>query len=200
MAKLISKVYGDALFDYALENNLIEQTYEEAIDINYIFKTSKELRDFVNNPIISTEDKKKSIHDIFINNVWKGNFAKILSVFRLDSLIKGKNTKILSFLYIIIDKGRAKDINNIFDYFLSRVREYKNIAVAYVESARELNNTQKKLLEEKLLNTTNYNQFIFEYSVDEDLISGIRIVVGDRVIDSTIKTKINTLSKNLRGV
>ena len=200
MAKLISKVYGDALFDYALENNLIEQTYEEAIDINYIFKTSKELRDFVNNPIISTEDKKKSIHDIFINNVWKGNFAKILSVFKLDSLIKGKNTKILSFLYIIIDKGRAKDINNIFDYFLSRVREYKNIAVAYVESARELNNTQKKLLEEKLLNTTNYNQFIFEYSVDEDLISGIKIVVGDRVIDSTIKTKINTLSKNLRGV
>ena len=92
MAKLISKVYGDALFDYALENNLIEQTYEEAIDINYIFKTSKELRDFVNNPIISTEDKKKSIHDIFINNVWKGNFAKILSVFKLDSLIKGKNT------------------------------------------------------------------------------------------------------------
>ena len=55
-------------------------------------------------------------------------------------------------------------------------------------------------MEEKLINTTNYKQFIFEYEVDEELISGVKIVVGDKVIDSTIKTKINTLSKNLRGV
>lgn len=200
MAKLISKVYGDALFDYALENNLIEQTYEEASDINYVFKTSKELRDFVSNPIISTDEKKKTLNNIFIENVWKGTLAKVLSVFKLDSLVKGKDTKILSFLYIIIDKGREREINSIMEYFLARVREYKNIGVAYVTSATPLKDSQKKLLEEKLINTTNYKQFIFEYEVDEELISGVKIVVGDKVIDSTIKTKINTLSKNLRGV
>ena len=200
MAKLISKVYGDALFDYALENNLIEQTYEEANDIKYIFETSKELRDFVSNPIISTDEKKQTLHNIFIENVWKGTLSKVLSVFKLDSLIKGKNTKILSFLYIIIDKGREKEIVSIMEYFLARVREYKNIGVAYITSATQLNDSQKELLEEKLINTTNYKQFIFEYKVDEELISGLKIVVGDKVLDSTMKTKIDTLSKNLRGV
>ena len=120
----------------------------------------------------------------------------------MSSLIRLKLTSlpIVSFLYIIIDKGREKEIVSIMEYFLARVREYKNIGVVYITSATQLNDRQKELLEEKLINTTNYKQFIFEYKVDEELISGLKIVVGDKVLDSTMKTKIDTLSKNLRGV
>ncbi len=200
MAKLISKVYGDALFSYALENNLIEKTYEEAIDIKTVFTVSKELNEFLMNPIISTEEKKQTINDLFLNKVWGGTIKNVLSFFKLDNLIKGKDTKILSFVNIIIDKGRSRDIVDIFDYFLSRVREYKNIGVAKVVSAYELDDKKKNEINKKLVDTTKYDDFIIDYVVDESLISGLKIIVGDKVLDSSLKSKIETLSKNLRGV
>lgn len=199
MARLISKVYGDALFDYAQENNCIEQMYEEAVDINTVFNNSKELVDFLSNPLATADDKKQMLKSVFIDNIWKGPVAKILSLFHID-ITKGENGKIMNFLYIIIDKNREKEIVDIMDYFMSRVREYKNIGLATVISAYELKKEQKNILEDKLKNTTKYSDFVVNYMVDSNLISGIKIKIGDRVVDSSLKTKLEEMSKNLRGV
>ena len=199
MARLVSKVYGDALFEYALENNCIEKSYEEAVDIKSVFDTSEELIEFLSNPLASNEDKKQMLKTVFLDNIWKGPMAKVLSLFHID-IHKGQDEKMMNFLYIIIDKGREREISAIMDYFMSRVREYKNIGLATITSAKELNDSQKKILEDKLKNTTKYSDFVVDYQIDENLISGLKIKIGDRVVDSSIKTKIEEMSKNLRGV
>lgn len=202
MARLIKKVYGDALFDYAVANNLVEKTYEESKDILDVLTSSKELKSFLVDPVIPKDKKKEAIKNLFINELWKENsvLSKIISIFKSSNIKKGDNTKIFNFLNIIIDKGRIQDLTTILEYFTDKVREYKGIGYAEIVSAYELDDNQKKALEKKLIDTTDYNSFDMNYKVDETLISGLKIKVKDRLVDSTLKTKIEDISKNLRGI
>ena len=59
---------------------------------------------------------------------------------------------------------------------------------------------QKKAVEEKLLSTTGYRSMEMNYETDESLIGGMVIRIGDRVVDSSIKTKLEVLKKSLLSV
>ena len=88
----------------------------------------------------------------------------------------------------------------ILDYFIQAVREYKKIGTAFVASAVALRDEQKAALKAKLLETTPYVEFEMEYTVDPSLIGGMVIRIGDRVVDSSIKTQLYELKKQLLTV
>ena len=66
-----------------------------------------------------------------------------------------------------------------------------------MEKDNELSKEQKEQVEKKLLETTNYVSFEMHYEVDTALIGGMVIRMGDRVVDSSIRTKLYNLSKEL---
>jgi F-type H+-transporting ATPase subunit delta len=103
----------------------------------------------------------------------------------------------MGFLTVIVEKGRQKEINAICEYFINTVKEYKKIGVAYVTSAVELKEEQKAQLMGKLLGTTSYQEFEMVYQVDPSIIGGLVIRIGDRVVDSSIKTQIYELRRSL---
>ena len=72
--------------------------------------------------------------------------------------------------------------------------------MAYVTSAVELNDSQKKQIEKRLIEVTKYVEFVMNYSVEPKLIGGMIIRIGDRVMDNSIKNKLNTLSRTLTGI
>ena len=80
------------------------------------------------------------------------------------------------------------------------MKEYKKIGTAYVTSAVELKDAQKAQIKEKLLATTQYVEFEMNYEVDPSLIGGMIIRIGDRVVDSSIKTQLYELKKQLMDV
>jgi F-type H+-transporting ATPase subunit delta len=176
MAKLVAKTYGDALFELALEEGKIDILVEETQGVLQILQENVELHKLMNHPKISKEEKKKVMEGIF-----KGRISDELT----------------GFIHIIVTKDRYNEITKIFEYFLDRVKEYKNIGLAYVTSAIELRETQKKDLLDKLLEITKYEQIDIVYAIDSDLIGGMVIRIGDRVIDSSVKTKLHEMSKNL---
>ena len=61
----------------------------------------------------------------------------------------------------------------------------------------ELRKEQKEEVLERLLQTTSYKSFEMHYAVDESLIAGLIIRVGDRVVDSSIRNKLEDLTKQL---
>jgi F-type H+-transporting ATPase subunit delta len=176
MAKLVSKTYGEALFDLALENQSLDIMEEEIKAVKVVFNENTELIKFLNHPKITKEEKVA-----FVENIFKG---------RVSDDVTG-------FLVIIIKKGRYDEIFGIFDYFLAKVREHKNIGVAYVTSAVELSEQEQEKIKNKLLATTKYVQFEMNYKVDASILGGLIIRIGDRVVDSSLRSKLNTLSKNL---
>ena len=179
MAKLIEGSYGDALFELALEQNELDSVAEQVDVLAQSFAENPELLKLLTHPKISKEEKISVIENIF-----KGRFSD----------------DIVGFLVVITEKDRGAEIENILRYFQAKVREYKKIGVARVLSATELTKEQKKRVEKKLLQQTSYESFEVDYSVDASLIGGMVIRIGDRVVDSSIRTKLDTMAKNLRKV
>lgn len=176
MAKLVSKTYGDALFDLALEQNSLDSVTEEVKVLVEVLANNDELAKFINHPKVSKEEKIDVVEKSF-----KGRFS--------DTIV--------GFLVIVLQKGRFDEIDAIFGYYMDRYLEYKNIGVAYVSSAVALNDAQKAKIEAKLLSTTKYESFQMNYTVDNSLIGGIVIRIGDRIVDNSVKNQIRCMTKAL---
>ncbi len=179
MAKLVSKVYGDALFETAMDKDKVDALYEEVSALVPILKDNPELLTLLGNPQIVKEDKVAIIHEVFDRKVAE---------------------ELMGFLAIIVEKGRQGDMIPIFEYFIGRVKELKKIGAASVTSAVELSADQKASLEKKLLETTPYVTFEMHYEVDPTLLGGMVIRIGDHVVDSSIKTRLYELKKELSSL
>ena len=179
MAKLVDKTYGDALFELALENNQTDTYLDECLGILDILKENEELLKLLTHPKISKEEKEK-----VVENVFKG---------RVSDDITG-------FLLLILKKDRQTMIPQILEYFVDRVKEHKKIGVATVTTAVPLSEAMKKSVVDKLIATTDYVSFEMNYLVDKDIIGGMIIRIGDRVVDSSIRSKIDSMAKELYEV
>jgi len=176
MAKLASKVYGDALFQLAVEEHRVDEVMEEILAVDAALKENPELTRLMEHPDIVKEEKEK-----LIENCFKG---------RVSDDVTG-------FLVTVVRKGRYQELPAIFTYLISRMKEYKKIGIAQVDSAMELSPQWKKKIEEKLLATTRYETMEITYRVDESLLGGVVIRLGDRVVDSSLKHKLETLKGQL---
>lgn len=176
MAKLVSGTYGEALFDLAVEQKQLDAIEEEVRLLLAAFEENRDLKRLLNHPKLTREEKVKVVEEIF-----KG---------RLSETVVG-------FLVLVVEKGRNEQLEPILNDFLERVREYRNIGVASVTSAVELSGEQKKAIEKRLLETTKYVAFEMNYTVDEALIGGLVIRIGDRVVDSSIRTRLDHMAKIL---
>ena len=85
-------------------------------------------------------------------------------------------------------------------YFLDSAKEFKGIGVAYVTTPLPLSDAQKTAIVEKLLATTQYKEMEMHYAVEEALIGGMQIRIKDRVVDSSIQTKILKMQQNLMQI
>lgn len=179
MAKLVSATYGDALFEVAMEQNMVDVLFEEAKAVYDAIDGNKELVNFLNHPKIDKANKIKTIEDIFNQFVSK---------------------ELTGLLVAIVQKDRAKELKGILEYYLNKVKEYKKIGTAYVTTPMELSDEAKKKVEKRLLETTGYVKFEMVYAVDESLIGGMVIRIGDRVVDSSIKHKLSELSRQLNKI
>ncbi len=179
MAKLVHKTYADALFKLAVETNQIDVFFEESIAIRQILLENEDLIKLLTHPKIKTDEKVT-----VIENVFKG---------RISSDMTG-------FLVLTIEKERHNELTGILDVFIDMVKEHKNIGVAFVTTAIELDEARKREIEKKLIDTTKYVKFEMHYDVDKEIIGGMIIRIGDRVVDSSIKSKIENMSKDLYNI
>lgn len=179
MAKLVSATYGDALFEVAIEQNMVDALFEEAKAVYDAIGENKELIEFLNHPKIDKENKVKTIENIF------------------DRFISKELTGLL---VTVVEKDRSKELTDILEYFLNKVKEHKKIGTAYVTTPMELSDEAKKKVEQRLLATTGYVKFEMIYAVDASLIGGMVIRIGDRVVDSSIKNKLSELARQLNKI
>lgn len=179
MAKLISKTYGEALFELAVEENKTDIFLEQINAVLTALELNPDFYKLLNHPKISKEEKIKVIEDICKDRICD---------------------EITGFLTLIVSKERYKELDAILEYFISRVKEEKGIGTAYVTTAFPLSEIKKAQVKEKLVSTTKYNEMEMIYSVDNSLIGGMVIRINDRVVDSSIKTKLSEIKRQLYNI
>ena len=97
-------------------------------------------------------------------------------------------------------KGRFSEILSVLDYFQKEAKEYKKIGVVYVTTPTGLTEEQKSSIVERLTQISGYQSLEMNYVVDPGLLGGIRIRIGDRVVDNSIQTKLEEMTRSLSKV
>lgn len=178
MAKLVSKTYGEALFEIAMENGgaKMDGLLAEVEQVGAILKQNPEFDKLMMHPGVPKQDKVTAME-----NVFKGRVSNELT----------------GLMEIVIQKERYSELHEIFAYFIARVKEAKGIGVAYITSAVPLTKEQQAATVAKLLETTKYKSIEADFKEDAALIGGMVIRINDRVVDSSVRSKLNDLTRQL---
>ena len=179
MAKLVSQTYAQALFELAVEEDKTPLFLEEAAALLEVIRTNGEFGRFMNHPKIPKEEKAGVVKNVFENRI---------------------SSEMTGFLITIIEKDRYCEIEAILKEFIGKIKEYNNIGTAYVTTAIALEDKEKNDIETRLLATTGYKTIECLYDVDEGLIGGMVIQMGDRGVDSSIRTKLEKLQRELLAI
>lgn len=176
MAKQVKDVYGNALFEVAEEENRIDDYLAEAECIMTALEENPELVRMMTHPEISEEEK-----DGVLKTIFKGRVSD----------------EIYGLLEMLLEKGHFANVEDVFAEFIDRVKAYRKIGVVFVSTPMELPERQKKEVEERLLSTTDFVSLEMHFGIEPGLIGGMVIRIGDRVVDSSVRTKLEKLSHEL---
>ena len=171
-----SKSYALALYEIAVENSDLNQVEDEMKSLSRLLSESSDFKDMILSPTISIEDKQNIILKISTNN----NFSETLK----------------KFLSFITAKNRLFFLNKIIESFLTLVSKSKGELKAKLISSKKLNNEEKEKIQNEL--SQNFkSQLNLDYEYDPNLIAGLIIQVGSVMIDTSVKTKLKKLEKNM---
>lgn len=177
MAELtIDLTYGKALFDASVDIDKTDDLWKEALDLENLFKSEPEFYAFVNSPVISATEKKAVINNVLQNQL---------------------SEEMKNFLCVLIDKGRTRHFPKIVQRFQQLINDHNGFTSGEIYSVHELDNMQLKSFEEKAGNLLKKKIKLIN-KLDPKIIGGVRIFIDGKVIDATIKNRLNQMSESLR--
>ena len=171
---LTAKIYADALVQVGQDYSVVLENIKK---FQEVINSSQELQEVLNNPTIYDETKFSIINEIFTNKIDK---------------------RIIDFVKIIIEKKRFYEFDTIIEAYEKQLDKINNIEHIEVISAIELNENQKEQIIEKL-QTKLQKTVIPNWNIDEDIIGGLVVKINDDIIDTSLKNKLENLSKNIKG-
>jgi F-type H+-transporting ATPase subunit delta len=173
---LIAKRYAQALVDISKEGKLtFDEITKNLALIDNTLNLSQDLEDFLKSPIVSLEDKKSTFEQVFGDEI---------------------NQMIKNFVYVLFDKNRFSLFKDIEMAYFDFVDKINNISRIEVVSAVQLTEENRKKIEEKLSVKLN-SKVAVDYKIDENIIEGLLIKIGDNIIDTSLRHKLEKMEMAL---
>ena len=169
----VASRYAKSLLDLAEEQNSLEMIKSDIDSFLAIVRSTPELKAVLRNPIISPDKKFAIIKAVFGSSV---------------------HEIVLSFFKIVISKGRSEVLFDTANEFVNGYNRSKGIIKAKIISAAPLTEGNKAEILRVVKEATN-NEVVLESVVDEDLIGGFVLKVGDKQFDTSISSSLNKLKK-----
>ena len=178
MIDVIANRYAEALFQLSEEENITKEIYNELHDVVEVIKNNKELDNVLKSPLVAKAEKVQLIETLFNNKI---------------------NNNLKNFLKILVEKGRISSLKSIELTFKELLNDKHNIIEGTVISAIALTEKQVKELEEKLSKKYNKNVTL-ENEVDQSILGGVLVRLGNTQIDGSVKTRLNNIKDQLTQV
>ena len=171
-----SKSYAVALYELSKENSELDKVEEGVKSLNQLLSESSNFREMILSPVIAKEDKSNVMLAIADQNNFSDNFKK--------------------FLGFLANKNRLFFLDKIIESFLNLVSNNKGELKAKIVSPKKLSLEEQKKIQNELSEDFK-SQLNINYEYDPDLIAGLIIQVGSVMVDTSIKTKLKKLEKNM---
>lgn len=169
----VASSYGLALFQLAKED---QQLKEYKNDLDFISQSlTVDYLKFFNQKMISEEERISLLEKCFKENV---------------------QPMVLNFLKLLVVKGRMTSLFEIIKEYKVLYNDALGIVEGFVYSTVTLDKNQIDEIETAVSKKED-KTVVLENKIDESLIGGIKVVVGDHVYDGSIKNKIASLQSEL---
>ena len=172
--------YAEALFEAARERDELEGVLEELQEFETALEESEELRLFFYGSQIPEREKRRAI----------------------DALTEGMSLTTRNFLKVLSDNGREEIFEEILLRYEELVKEYLGKVEVAVTTAVELSEDQLDRMKERLGRSLEGREVILQTSVDPNILGGAVFQYGGRMIDSSVRGRLEGLREEIleRGV
>lgn len=174
----VAKRYAVALFDAAVKQDIADQVNDDLSSFVQLLRENRDLVGFLKSPEILTEAKKQLVIDVFGERT-AGLFVR--------------------FILLLIDKKRLVNILSITDAYNQLYEQHQGIVEAKIVTAVPLDADLEQKMVDRLEVATKKTIRVSK-TVDPDIIGGVIIVVGDNIIDGSIRYKLEQMRKSLGEV
>jgi F-type H+-transporting ATPase subunit delta len=166
--------YAKSLIDLSTEQNALEEIKNDMVLFEQIVDDNSELEAILKNPIVPLDKKLGILKDVFGSKV-----HKITN----------------SFLQLVVNKGRSAILFDTAKQFVAQYNAIKGIVTAEVTSAIALTDASKAEVISLVKKEMGANEVIVKEKVNENLIGGFILKVGDKQFDASIASGLNKLKK-----
>ncbi len=171
--------YAQALLDLADDKKELDSVADDLRTVKAALDESADLRDLIRSPIYTREQQAGAVGAV------------------LERLGVTEMTR--RFVMVVAQNRRLFALGAMIEAYLAELARRRGEVKAKVTAARELNDAQRKSLTEALKALAG-SKVQVDVTVDPSLIGGLVVQVGSRMIDSSIKTKLQRLQLAMKGV
>ena len=175
----IAARYASAVFELAKDASDLKTLESNVQDLDTVIADSSDIRDLINSPVVSREDQANAI-------------AAVAKKMKLMPIVS--NT-----LALMAAKRRLFVLPALVAQLRALIAEEKGEITAEVISAKAMTKTQTDKLA-KAIKARIGKDVKIDATVDEELIGGLVIKVGSQMIDTSIRSKLNSLSNVMKEV
>jgi F-type H+-transporting ATPase subunit delta len=167
--------YAEALFEAARDQDELEEVYSDLGEFVTALRESEELRLFFYGGQVPERQKRRA----------------------LDGLTEGMKTQATNFLKVLVDNGREEILEEVLGRYEQLVKEHLGRIEVQVTTAVELSEEQLDGLKERLARVLEGREIILETDVDPDLIGGAVFRFGGRMMDGSIRGRLESLREEM---
>ncbi|OGF31640.1 ATP synthase F1 subunit delta [Candidatus Falkowbacteria bacterium RIFOXYC2_FULL_36_12] len=178
MKKINKKHFAKALTRLGREKGILEQLLADLTDVSEKLNANLELKQYLTNPHISFTDKKKALKVVFQDFISEMTYNFIFLLLKSKALLT---------LDSIIAEARKNNLDEDSIFELN------------VESVVPLTAKQEKTLKQ-LFSIKLEQQIIVKNIINKHLIGGLRLQLGDKVVDSSVIGKISRLQSKISNL
>ncbi len=174
----VARRYSAALFAVAKKRNQVDAVAASLREVVDAARGSRDLMGVMHHPLLTLEKKKSILRAVFSGRV-------------LPDVEK--------FLFLVVQKNRAIMLPQILTEFDRMVDEFKGEANAEAVTATPLSPEQIGALQTALFQKFGVKVRL-QTRVDPEVLGGLQVRVGDKLIDATVRTKLERISEQLKRV
>ena len=170
----IAEVYARALFEVATEHDVLDEVHEQLGEFTDVLDESRDLQTFFFSPYFSSQEKKEGI-------------AKVLD---------GADEHFQRFLELLAERHRMPVLFRIRRVFDELWAEENKLLPVTITSAVELDEDTVKQIGKRIEEQTG-RRVELSTAVDPDVIGGLAMRVGNVVMDSTVRSRLERLRREV---
>ena len=171
--------YAQALLELADDKKQLDEVAGDLRALKSVLAGSDDLLELARSPLYSREQKTDA-------------FRAVLERMELGELTR-------RFVLVVAANRRLFALSSMIDAYLAELARRRGEVTAKVSTARDLTGAQRESLTEALRAIAG-NKVQVDVSVDPSLIGGLVVQVGSRMIDNSLKTKLQRLQLAMKGV